>query len=194
MMKNMLCRRKLNSLLLSSVWPYCGEANVSQQDLDSFLAVAEEFQLKGLMGSGAEKDEVEVNIEPPHRKKAPKSSQEKNYTQPEVIASAMVDKVESGFSPEGTVGVTDFTAVADMQDLDDKIRSMMAKSEKRASDNRKERICTECGKEGPWNVIRDHIEANHITGVSHTCNICGKETRSRSGLKQHKSLHHPTNY
>ena len=29
---------------------YCGEANVFQENLDSFLAVAEELQLKGLMG------------------------------------------------------------------------------------------------------------------------------------------------
>ena len=33
---------------------YFGEANVYQENLDSFLAVAEELQLKGLMGSGAE--------------------------------------------------------------------------------------------------------------------------------------------
>ena len=37
---------------------YFGEANVYQENLDSFLAVAEELQLKGLMGSGAE-EEVE---------------------------------------------------------------------------------------------------------------------------------------
>jgi len=35
---------------------YFGEANVYQENLDSFLAVAEELELKGLMGSGAEKD------------------------------------------------------------------------------------------------------------------------------------------
>ena len=29
---------------------YCGEANVYQENLDSFLAIAEELQLKGLMG------------------------------------------------------------------------------------------------------------------------------------------------
>ena len=30
---------------------YFGEANVCQDDLESFLAIAEELQLKGLMGS-----------------------------------------------------------------------------------------------------------------------------------------------
>ena len=31
---------------------YCGEANVYQENLDSFLAIAEELQLRGLMGKG----------------------------------------------------------------------------------------------------------------------------------------------
>ena len=36
---------------------YCGEANVFQYNLDSFLAIAEELQLKGLMGKTDEKVE-----------------------------------------------------------------------------------------------------------------------------------------
>merc|ERR1712129_332642 len=39
---------------------YFGEANVYQESLDSFLAVAEELQLKGLMGSGDQKDVEEI--------------------------------------------------------------------------------------------------------------------------------------
>ena len=40
---------------------YFGEANVYQENLDSFLAVAEELQLKGLMGSGAEEEAEKVS-------------------------------------------------------------------------------------------------------------------------------------
>ena len=36
---------------------YRGEANVFQENLDSFLAIAEELQLKGLMGRAEEKEE-----------------------------------------------------------------------------------------------------------------------------------------
>ena len=36
---------------------YHGEANVFQENLDSFLAIAEELQLKGLMGKTDEKVE-----------------------------------------------------------------------------------------------------------------------------------------
>ena len=41
---------------------YCGEANIFQENLDSFLAIAEELKLKGLMGNNdEEKKEVESN-------------------------------------------------------------------------------------------------------------------------------------
>ena len=36
---------------------YFGEANVYQENLDSFLAIAEELQLKGLMGKSENKPE-----------------------------------------------------------------------------------------------------------------------------------------
>ena len=39
---------------------YCGEANVFQENLDSFLAIAEELQLKGLMGKSEENFEAFV--------------------------------------------------------------------------------------------------------------------------------------
>ena len=46
---------------------YHGEANVLQEDLDGFLALAEELQLKGLTGSQSEPfDEKEKHIEKPN--------------------------------------------------------------------------------------------------------------------------------
>ena len=41
---------KSDDLLAIMDFLYCGEANVFQENLDSFLAIAEEFQLKGLTG------------------------------------------------------------------------------------------------------------------------------------------------
>ena len=40
------------------------------------------------------------------------------------------------------------------------------------------------------NQIRDHIEANHITGISIPCDLCGKSCKSRNGLAKHKSKYH----
>ena len=75
---------------------YFGEANVYQENLDSFLAVAEELQLKGLMGSGAEEEVEDIN---------------KTTKQKKVPTSVQFTKQESSTpdSPhlEGTVAVID---------------------------------------------------------------------------------------
>ena len=38
--------------------------------------------------------------------------------------------------------------------------------------------------------IRDHIESNHITGISIPCDTCGKAFKSRNSLCAHKSPQH----
>merc|ERR1712129_557221 len=60
---------------------YFGEANVYQENLDSFLAVAEELRLKGLMGSGAEEEAEKSHRKPPQ--KVPKLVNERKYSKQE---------------------------------------------------------------------------------------------------------------
>jgi len=169
---------------------YFGEANVYQENLDSFLAVAEELQLKGLMGSGAQEDAKELK-KPQVQKKAPKPVQQRSHTKQKATIPDITSSVyEEDSSParERTVAVTDYTVAADLQDLDDKIKSMMMFSENRTKDGKERaRICKVCGKEGQITNIKDHIEANHISGVSHTCNICGSAFKTRDTLRGHKS-------
>ena len=74
----------------------------------------------------------------------------------------------------------------DLQELDKKVKSMMEKSQNLCPDGgSKAKICKVCGKEGAGIAIRDHIEANHLEGVSLPCNVCGKEFRSRQILRKH---------
>ena len=57
---------KSEDLLAIVDFLYCGEANVFQENLDSFLVIAEELQLKGLMGKTDEKVEnYKVDEKPP---------------------------------------------------------------------------------------------------------------------------------
>merc|ERR1712129_61336 len=161
---------------------YFGEANVSQENLDSFLAVAEELQLKGLMGSGAE-EEVEENKSHP-KKKPQKQAQIKNFPQKEATdLFNLVDKVETSPTGEGTLAVTDDTVAAD---LDGTIKSIMMFSENKTKDGKERaRICKVCGKEGELSATKRHIESHHITGVSHTCSICGKTSNTRHSFNRH---------
>jgi len=191
-----MCGLTFENLVPMMDFLYYGEANVYQENLDSFLAVAQELQLKGLMGSGAE-EEAEENIKQAvAKKKTLKQVQPKPYFPPEAPAHDLfnqVDKFEPEPHLEGTVAVTDYIVAADLQDLDDKIKSMMETTEKTiiaSGKNRKIMKCKACGKEGIMDHLRKHMEANHITGVSHSCNICGKISRSRNGLATHKSKDH----
>jgi len=174
---------------------YFGEANVYQENLDSFLAVAEELQLKGLMGSGAEEEAEKINM-PATKIKPPKPVKQKTFTQQNVKTldkSKYVAKVEPTPPLERTVAVTDYTVAADLQDLDDKINSMIVFSENQIGRGEKAKACKVCGKEGNMSQIKAHIESHHITGVSHTCNICGKTTRSKDAMRMHKRRNHTTN-
>ena len=79
----------------------------------------------------------------------------------------------------------------ELQDLDDQIKSMIIKTDKSAGPGKGFlATCNVCGKQKPLKHMPQHIEANHITGVSHPCDICGKESRSRNALKVHKILYH----
>jgi len=179
---------KSEELLAMVDFIYFGEANVYQEKLDSFLAVAEELQLKGLKGSGSE-EEVERINKTATTKKPPKLQTTKiKQEAPTPDISNSVEEVETSLPLEGAVAVSDYTVAADLQDLDEQIKSMIIFSENKR-DGRASRICKVCGKEGTWANISNHIEANHITGVSHTCNICGTTTRTRDAMRIHNRKH-----
>ena len=94
---------------------------------------------------------------------------------------------------EGTVAVNNFAVSGDFQELDDQINSMMSKGENLIPNGKKmskATICSFCGKEGKLSNIRDHIEANHLEGVSIPCNFCDRRFRSRHGMRQHIDKHH----
>ena len=165
---------------------YFGEANVLQENLDSFLALAEELRLKGLTGSGNSGEAKEPtkdfkeNFEnnPIKRKTAKQSSapSRPQYKTPPSTSTVIATENSS----------TD----ANNQDLDDQINSVITKNGSKGPNGRELFSCNICGKQGKPSHLRDHIEANHITGLSHACNICGKASRSRSALRMHKNDYH----
>ena len=82
---------------------------------------------------------------------------------------------------------------AELQELDETVKAMMETSEnviKVGNQQRRSKICKECGKEGDATDIKRHIETNHLEGVSVPCNFCGKIFRSRNALSGHISKNH----
>ena len=47
-----------------------------------------------------------------------------------------------------------------------------------------------CGKEGKSHHIIEHIEANHLEGVSIPCDHCDKAFSGRASLRKHKASFH----
>merc|ERR1712150_242143 len=61
--------------------------------------------------------------------------------------------------------------ISNVQELDEQVKSMIRKSENMViGGSQKADMCTVCGKEGQRGSIKDHIEANHLEGVSLPCN------------------------
>ena len=163
---------------------YYGETNVLQENLDSFLALAEELRLKGLAGTSTGECEEPKQEDDSTTFRTNLAQKEKSQEQRK--ASNLGDQ-NSRNSKVTTVAVTNNEIIANLQDLDQQIKTMMTTTDVRSADGKGYvATCNICGKEAPSRNMPSHIEANHITGVSHACDTCGKVSRSRDSLRKHK--------
>ena len=176
---------------------YKGEANVFQENLDSFLALAEDLRLKGLTGSS----EGNITQDTSHMKLPEKfnsqpGEEENVFFQKDPIPRKIrrQQSLESEVSSEMSVATINNQSVSvELHQLDDQIKSMMEHTGNSIMVGKRKQntlVCKVCGKEGELANIKRHIEANHITGVTHTCDICSKTSRSRNALRQHKRAEH----
>ena len=79
----------------------------------------------------------------------------------------------------------------DFEEIDNGVNSMMEKSQNRtASGHQFADICKVCGKEGHGTQIRNHIESNHLEGISIPCDHCEKTFSLRQSLSIHKGRFH----
>ena len=167
---------------------YQGETNIFQDDLDGFLLIAEELQLKGLVGGEEEplracKDPqmkrvktLSENVNKPHQYKEtngyePDHRQFENY-------GALVSTGIQG-KPLGTPIAID-KEVARMVD------EMIVKQENFWT-------CTVCQFKSRKNChLKEHVET-HIEGLEYPCNNCGKIMRSSVAYRFHLRRFHKDN-
>ena len=94
-----------------------------------------------------------------------------------------------------TLSINEFSG--NMNELDEKIETMMYKGENKVKSENKmvpAYVCKVCGKKNRRSYLKNHIESNHLEGISFPCNRCEKTSKTRSALKFHNShFHHNSN-
>ena len=182
---------KSENLMAMLEFFYFGEANVYQEHLDTFLDFADELKLKGLNGPDRSKDSsTGAQSSQSSKEGIVQDLGSSNFLSEPFVRSVEVQKILPMLpkSFEGTVALNNSDS---LQQLDEQINAMSETSEKHSTKRRgkkdgKLRVCKVCGKEGPRTTIRNHIEAKHIIGVSHNCDLCGKISKTKNALGSHK--------
>ena len=186
-------RIKSENLLAIIDFLYNGEANIFQENLDEFLNLADELQLKGLNGTKYEGEENITNQTDKFPLPSTKGKNDPFDTKVSLQNKSLISESYSDehFTSNMTVALPKHEFSGEMSELDGQIDTLMSRSETMVRGANKQMIkafvCQVCGKEGQKTNIKDHIEANHLEGISIPCSLCEKIFRSRNALRIHKS-------
>ena len=165
---------------------YHGEANIYQDDLDGFLALAEELNLKGLTDGGQteENNPEEIKDKGPTIEENPAN----NLLQPTTLLPlTSLENISGDIALAESTEKYEINEVNSFHNLTEKIESIIEKFNGIWT-------CKICGNTSKSNLkgdIKRHAET-HIEGVSYSCTICGKTFRSSSPLRAHKYQKHTT--
>ena len=166
---------------------YNGEANIFQEDMDGFLALAEELKLKGLANADSE-DIILDNGSNRAEETGPKHQQQEFIDNKDVTSLRTSKVLESPIPPSDTNKVF-VSANISVEDLKEKLDSLM----ERVNDGVNSWKCTLCGKinkEPTKQNMRTHIETRHIEGLSFPCSQCDFVCKSNNAFYKHISRHH----
>ena len=163
---------------------YFGEVNLLEQNLESFLAIADELQLKGLSKENLGKEQKQIDKEGPHSK--PKISLDN--IKEELDIKETKEEHNQDFEYQGIDPISNDSAESSGS-VEEDIKSMMEKSLNMITNGKEKLIhcskCKICGKEGRGNVIKKHIRATHL---GTTCNLCGKKFLTRNEKQKHETM------
>ena len=168
---------------------YFGEANILQENVDSFLAIAEDLKVKGLQKEMRKEEERATTLESQKTTKRTPKRKEKQEKSSAEVKSELVE-----YSPNeiGDGGSTN-NSTDQLKMHKAKVNSMLEKSENHITNesyNLQAYSCKECGKEGVKTNIEKHIEKHHIEGIALPCPFCEKICKSTTALTHHKKTSH----
>ena len=172
---------------------YKGEANVLSEYLESFFAIAEELELKGL--TGQQRSEP-LKKDPLKKEKIEGDLTNEKNTLSHAQNESHMNEYPNGHNNEAKthpafneVLKTETKAGFSNENLRKMISSMMEKTS--TASGKLLFSCKACGRETNRNTdIRKHIEAKHLVGVSFPCKICGKVLKTRNLVAVHMNRDH----
>ena len=179
---------------------YHGQVNVEQDDLNDFLQLAEELELKGLSTVKSEIEEPPIAAETKQRATPSKAKISKlddeniEHVAPESSkANTLADDIKSIIPFENTTNHSEesthleakmFISFKDeTNELNKMINSMLEYEDGHWK-------CGRCGQTKKDKTrVKRHIET-HIDGISHPCGHCDKSLKTRNALQSHIYKHH----
>ena len=137
---------------------YKGEVSISSAIFDNFLLLGKELGLKGMENAAKRPDFTDPLL--CQGDKNPLGIKREAGDQEDVNCESLVDQAR-------------YLYCMKTKELDNAIKAMMefspnfVQSKNYEHKREKARICKVCGKEGRLFAIKRHIEAMHISGISH---------------------------
>ena len=171
---------KSSSLTAIIDFLYLGEANVFQEELDNFLFLAEELQLRGFEGISEER------FQDHQTEKKTNVSQQQNMPERR-ISDVKYEKDANLF--KGTVAMTNQQKTKQ----DSLIQpATMARIESMIEKRVDGYCCTKCVHTSKHlGHMKEHVE-KHIEGLEYPCDVCNKIMRSSHSFRDHVRRYCPS--
>ena len=175
---------QLSNLAAVMDFIYLGEARLLQEDLQSFLSLANDLQLRGLESKQIDAKTLVSDVEPNIGILRSASDSQVN---PKTFAETKFDLQEVQMK----IGMH--------QNIDDQVKSMIEVGDIPAPGRSqgRVRICKVCGKEGVTIAILGHVKAKHMNTAPLPCKKCGKYFISSRDVLKHMQdcvQKHPKNW
>ena len=150
---------------------YQGEVQIFQEQLDSFLDVAQKLKVSGLISE---------------QKEEPYEYQQTSSRKEELNQYVNDSNLKTEENDNAFLGAMNLNFTLDTQE-ESEIKSKISEMLQKVDGNL---ACTVCGKVGrDVRNMRRHAET-HIDGLSYPCNICDKTFRSKNALNCHVYGYH----
>ena len=155
---------------------YYGEIQIYQDNLDTFLDVAQRFQLDGLM-QGKDEPIQDTKLDTMNEEIYDTAKIEARKSDTLVTVNTPTNK--TNISNRERIISVESASYDSIEDLDQKVEEMI---EKLADGSNK---CITCGKVSKnRGHMKEHVEV-HFDGLSFPCQYCWKSFRSRHSLRTH---------